>query len=75
MDKVFGLFSASKDEPIDIAALEQVTVKQGPKEAKLLTDLKAMDADADGKLTFDEMGECALYLRLASPPPTPLPLR
>jgi Ca2+-binding EF-hand superfamily protein len=38
-----------------MAALEQVTVQQGPKEAKLLTDLKAMDADGDGKLTFDEM--------------------
>ena len=63
-------------EPIDMAALEQVTVQQGPKEAKLLTDLKAMDADGDGKLTFDEMGECALCLRLASPPyPAASPLR
>ena len=52
-----------------MAALEQVTVKQGPKEAKLLTDLKAMDADGDGKLTFEEMSECALVPSPVRPPP------
>ena len=31
--------SESTVPAIDMAALEQVTVKQGPKEAKLLTDL------------------------------------
>ena len=53
--KLFGLFSTSQKEPIEISALDQITVKQGPNETKLLTDLKTMDADGDGKLTFDEM--------------------
>jgi len=55
LGKLFGLFTKNADGAIDVAALDQVTIKEGPNETKLLSNLKDMDADKDGKLTFDEM--------------------
>ena len=52
---LFDLFTKNKDGSIDVALLDQVSIKQGPNETKVLSSLKEMDADKDGKLTFDEM--------------------
>mmetsp|Transcript_40243 Transcript_40243/g.96393 ORF Transcript_40243/g.96393 Transcript_40243/m.96393 type:complete len:391 (-) Transcript_40243:344-1516(-) len=52
---LFDLFAKNKDGSIDVALLDQVSIKEGPNETKVLSNLKDMDADKDGKLTFDEM--------------------
>jgi len=52
---LFDLFTKNKDGSIDVALLDQVSIKEGPNETKVLSNLKDMDADKDGKLTFDEM--------------------
>ena len=52
---LFDLFAKNKDGSIDVALLDQVSIRQGPNETKVLSNLKDMDADKDGKLTFDEM--------------------
>ena len=55
LKQLFDLFEKNKDGSIDVALLDQVSIKQGPNETKVLSSLKDMDADKDGKLTFDEM--------------------
>ena len=35
--------------------LDQGAIKEGPNETKVLSNLKDMDADMDGMLTFEEM--------------------
>jgi len=52
---LFDLFTKNKDGSIDVALLDQVSIQEGPNATKVLTNLKDMDADKDGKLTFDEM--------------------
>ena len=52
---LFDLFAKDKDGSIDVALLDQVSIRQGPNETKVLSSLKDMDADKDGKLTFGEM--------------------
>lgn len=55
--KLFTLFTPSTADTIDVVSLDQITVKEGPYTSKLLTDLKTMDANGDGKLEFGEMVE------------------
>jgi len=55
LGKLFGLFTEKSDDTIDVVNLEKCTIKEGPHEKKLLTDLKSMDANSDGKLSLDEM--------------------
>lgn len=47
-------------EPMELMAspppsLGRCTIKEGPRELKLLADLKTMDANSDGQLTLEEM--------------------
>jgi len=52
---LFTLFSSALD-PIPLAELEaDCTIEVGPARANLLKELHTMDANDDGKLTFDEM--------------------
>jgi len=51
---LFDLF-AQDAKFIDLVGMVDVTTKTGPMEQKLLKELSAMDADADGRLTFQEM--------------------
>ena len=55
LKQLFDLFEKNKDGSIDVALLDQVSIQEGPNATKVLTNLKDMDADKDGKLTFDEM--------------------
>ena len=52
---LFDLFPKNKNGSIDVQLLDQVAIKEGPNETKVLSNLKDMDADKDGELTFEEM--------------------
>ena len=52
---LFDLFPKNKNGSIDVKLLDQVAIKEGPNETKVLSNLKDMDADKDGELTFEEM--------------------
>ena len=52
---LFDLFPKNKNGSIDVKLLDQVSIKEGPNETKVLSNLKDMDADKDGELTFEEM--------------------
>ena len=56
LGKLFGLFSDDATSgSINVAALENCELQEGPYKVKLLKDLKAMDANSDGQLTLEEM--------------------
>ena len=53
--EAFTQFDIDKSGSIDVQLLDQVAIKEGPNETKVLSNLKDMDADKDGELTFEEM--------------------
>jgi len=55
LGKLFGLFTESATDSINVEALEKCTIKEGARDTKLLTNLKEMDANSDGQLTLEEM--------------------
>jgi len=55
VQNLFDLFPKDTGGSIDVASLDQVVIKEGPNPTKVLSSLKDMDADKDGKLTFIEM--------------------